>query len=198
MGNQDILVTQKIDGKVKLIRNFDLKKYSILDDNVFNNTLDSGLLGITSTAVGNLTYVFLYYVENSANDGSRISSRHGNDNRVYRYIWDPDRLLLSNKSLVLDLPATSSVARDGGKINIGPDNQLYTAIGDLTSEGREQNIPEDDQIGQWLYNNKSESGAILRTTIDGVPSKNNPFIEKGFESLLDMESEMLLDLHLTS
>ncbi len=172
VGKKDILITEK-EGKVKLIRNFILKKYPILDLNI-SNARDSGLIGITSTAVGNKTYVFLF-----------IHFMDGLGNRVYRYEWNASGLDLDSPIRILDLPSAPSPINDGGKVIIGPDGQLYTVIGDLNREGREQNMPKKNSSEYFLfgtdYDNKSESSAILRTTIDGLPSKNNPFSENGFE-----------------
>jgi glucose/arabinose dehydrogenase len=174
VGKQDILITQK-DGEVKLIRNFDLKKYPLLDKSVFTHTQDRGLSGITSTDVGNNTYVFLFYTENDTNNWGKMSP-YGNGNRIYRYVWDPGTLVLFNGTLVLDLPAVQNAPNSGGKIIVGPDSQLYTVIGDLSYEGRKQNIPKKDTSEDLLYDDKSGGTALLRTTIDGLPLS-----EKGFE-----------------
>jgi aldose sugar dehydrogenase len=181
---KDILITEK-EGKVKLIRNFILKKYPILDLNV--STRGSGLMGITSTAVGNKTYVFLFYSGNPLKfeeDADQFSLSHyigSSGNRVYRYEWNASGLELDSPIRILDLPSAPRPINDGGKVIMGPDGQLYTVIGDLNREGREQNMPKKNSSESFLYDNKSESSAILRTTIDGLPSKNNPFSENGFE-----------------
>lgn len=178
VSDRDILILQKDDGTVKHIRDFQTKKYSVLDVNVFNYESDSGLLGITSTNMEGKTYVFLFYTENNQTDGGEQFS-FGLGNRVYRYEWNGVELV--NPVLVLDLPSAPSPFDSGGKIAIGPDDQLYTIIGDLTREGKEQNMPDKDPSLYWLYDNKTESSGILRTTIDGAPSEGNPFTEKGFE-----------------
>ena len=89
-------------------------------------------------------------------------------NRVYKYSWDGESL--SNPTIILDLPAGPGTNHQGGKIKIGPDNQLYAIIGELQREGQLQNInngPSPD-----------DSGVIFRVDpLDGSPSVNNPFIE---------------------
>lgn len=176
-----ILVLEKNKGTIKhLSDDFKIHKYDVLDLNVFNYESDSGLLGITSTAVGNKTYVFLFYTENAEKDGG-AQFEYGLGNRVYRYEWNGAELI--NPVLVLDLPSAPTPINAGGKIAIGPDDQLYTAIGDLNREGKEQNMPNKDPSLYWLYDNKTESSAILRTTLDGEPSSGNPFKEKRFERI---------------
>ena len=179
-----------MDGQVKLIRDYGLKKYPLLNVNVSNYGRDSGLLGISSTSIMNITYVFLFYTESSSGGNGCIDDKAAPyspiGNRIYRYTWNASGLELENRTLILDLPSASPPIHNGGKITIGPDGQLYTVIGDLNREGREQNMANKInaislEYCHFLYGNKSESGAILRTTLDGLPSKNNPFTENGFE-----------------
>lgn len=190
LSNKDILVIQ-MDGQVKLIRDYGLKKYPLLNVNISNYGRGSGLLGISSTSVMNISYVFLFYTESSSGGNGCIDDKGAPyspvANRIYRYIWNASGLELENRTLILDLPSASFPIHNGGKLTIGPDGQLYTVIGDLNRDGREQN--EANKITttslkycHLLYGNKSESGAILRTTLEGLPSKNNPFTENGFEN----------------
>jgi glucose/arabinose dehydrogenase len=185
--NKDILITQ-VDGQVKLIRNYALKKFPVLDVNVSNNGQNSGLAGISSTRIINATYIFLSYVESSSGKSRCIDGEAAPyspiRNRIYRYTWNASGLELENRTLILDLPPV----HNGGKLIIGPDGQLFSVTGDLNREGREQNMADKINSSSISsasckreYDNKSESSAILRTTLDGLPSKNNPFSEKGFE-----------------
>ncbi len=66
----DALIIQKDDGKVLHIKKSALKKYPVLDVNVYNNHSSGGLLGISSLQQ-NKTYVFLFYTENPSNDGQK-------------------------------------------------------------------------------------------------------------------------------
>ncbi|MGC1132295.1 MAG: PQQ-dependent sugar dehydrogenase [Nitrososphaeraceae archaeon] len=175
VNKKDILVTQQEDGKVKMIRNFDLKKYPIIDLDVFTLTNDSGISGITSTVFGNVTNVFLSYTERTENDRGEISP-FGNSYRIYRYEWDPNFLALFNSTLVLDLPSASSIESHRGKIVIGPDDMLYTVISEMNLEERRQNMSQEDPSNYSVYKYKPESAAVLKTTRDGLP-----LTEKGFE-----------------
>lgn len=174
-----ILVLEKEKGTIKyLSADFTSRKYNVLDLNVFNYEFDGGLIGITSSKVGNGTYVFLRVTENPDEDGGD-QFEYGLGNRAYRYKWNGVELI--DPILILDLPSAPSPFNSGGKILVGPDDQLYTIIGDLNREGKEQNIPDEDPSEYWLYDNKTESSAIIRTDFTGQPSADNPFTEEGFE-----------------
>ena len=134
----------------------------------------------------------MFYTESSDGSMGCIDDRPAPyspiGNRVYRYTWNASGLELENRTLILDLPSVHPTVHIGGKIIVGPDGQLYTVIGDLNREGREQNMANKSYVDtlslehcQVIYGNKSESSAILRTTLSGLPSRNNPFTEKGFE-----------------
>lgn len=175
---RDILLIKNNDDKVNLIRNFEMKKYPILDVNVFNHENESGLLGVTSTTVNNTHYVFLFYSDFLLGMGKEFTP--GKINRVYRYEWNESSLELVNPALILDLPFAPTNTNSGGKIIVGPDYQLYTVIGD-PNKVTEQRKDKQDLEGYSLSENKSLNDAILRTTLNGQPNRNNPFHEKGFE-----------------
>src|ERR1051325_3071234 len=69
--------------------------------------------------------VFLYFTEFKPGQALR--------NRVYRYDWNGQNHLLSNPTLLLDLPATPGPYHNGGKLVIGPDHYLYAVIGTLNT-----------------------------------------------------------------
>lgn len=152
--NNNILVLEKNQGTVRLISNGILQEEPVLEVDV-NNKSERGLLGI---AIMNRDTVFLYYTESSQDDEQL-------KNRVYKYHWNEEKLV--NPTLILDLPAIPGPNHDGGKLIIGPDNYLYTVIGDLNHEGILQNLvdgPEPD-----------DTGVILRVNPeDGSPASDNP------------------------
>ena len=155
--DNNILVLEKELGTVRLISNGILQEEPVLEVDV-NSKSERGLLGI---AIMNNDAVFLYYTESSQDDQLK--------NRVYKYQWNNEERLLVNPILILDLPAMPGPNHDGGKLTIGPDNYLYTVIGDLNREGKLQNIvdgPEPD-----------DTGVIFRVNPeDGSPAPDNPFI----------------------
>jgi glucose/arabinose dehydrogenase len=177
--DNDILITQKDDGKVKLVRDSILKKYPVIDVNTYSNGIDNGLKSIASGSRNNITYVFLLFSESSGRDTDELDSI-GVNYQLYRYIWNSSGLGLENKTLILTLPAINQV-NTGGKMIVGPDNQLYITIGDLGREGKEQNIPPVNDFFKSFLDKNIKSSAILRVDFDGLPSRGNPFTEEGFE-----------------
>jgi glucose/arabinose dehydrogenase len=176
----DILIAQKDDGKVKLLRNSALFKYPVIDVNIFSNGLDTGLKSIASGELDNNTFVFLLFSEDSGSD-TNSADNLGVNYKVYRYLWNSTGLELTNETLILTLPTLYQV-NTGGEMIVGPDDQLYITIGDLDREGKEQNRPPsmNNLFNNFLHDD-IKSSAILRLDFNGSPSESNPFTEKGFE-----------------
>ena len=106
--------------------------------------------------------VFLYYTESN---GEELR------NKIYKYDWNGETKILSNPTLILDLPALPGPNHDGGKLLIGPDQYLYAIIGDLNHRGKLQNL-----IGGT---NPDDTSAIFRVNpSDGSAVTNNPFIKE--------------------
>ena len=124
----DILVLQKNDGKVRLIRDGFLENNDVLDVSVSNNS-ERGLLGIEN--VGNTVY--LYYTESLTDGGSPLG------NRIYKYTWDGTNLV--NPILMRDLPATPGPNHDGGVLTVDLNDNVFAIIGDLNRNGVLQNFP---------------------------------------------------------
>jgi glucose/arabinose dehydrogenase len=172
IGSDDILVLEKNEGTVKRIVNGQMLKEPMLDVNVGNDA-EKGMLGI---AIGNKnvidnnerilkTYVFLYFTETRTKDGEDVTD--GKDplgNRLYRYELENNKLV--HPKLLLELPAKSDLFHNGGRLLIGPDNNLYFGIGDFiygkntTAENVEKGSEPDGTSG------------ILRITQDGEPVGN--------------------------
>jgi aldose sugar dehydrogenase len=133
LDNDDIIITQKDNGRVRLISNGILQPQPILQVPVANNS-ERGLLGvaIANTTASTTKTVFLYYTEPV---GEQVN------NRLYRYEWNGTGNLTGGQLLV-DLPGEPGPNHDGGKIAIGPDRMLYTVIGDLNRDGMLQNVME--------------------------------------------------------
>ena len=166
----NILVREK-NGTISLVTIGSLQAKRVAEFAV-DHAGEDGLLGITTiNEVGNIsqptgdsktedenkTSVFLYMTQ--------IENGHYK-NRVYAFHWSNGTLV--DERLILELPGGPHVQHVGGKLAIGPDGKLYTAIGDLLySRGVLQNIkagPKPDN-----------TSAIIRTNLDGLPPKNNPF-----------------------
>lgn len=182
IGPNDILVTEKNTGTVQRILNGEILEEPILDVNV-NGEDERGLLGIAASnnsTVGK-TYVFLYYTEaergtqvgeeDDDNDGEeKTSTGDGGQpigNRLYRYELSENRSKLVNPKLLLDLPYLPGPAHNGGAITIGPDNNIYLAVGELTPTSYGQG---DYRFKVQNYEDGQEPdgrAGILRVTQDG-------------------------------
>ena len=137
LGPNDLLVLEKDNGTVRRVVNGTLLSESLLDVNVATEG-ERGMLGIAVAKDQNNSNqndhprsVLLYYTEAKTKDGGEPIA-----NRLYRYQLVNDRLV--NPKLILDLPISPGPFHNGGKIRIGPDNNVYIIIGDLFSvEGKE-------------------------------------------------------------
>jgi aldose sugar dehydrogenase len=118
------------------------------------------------------TYVFLYFTESRTKDtGDVCEELLENEvlgNRLYRYELAPNGTKLINPKLLLSLPATFSAIHLGGKMLVGPDNNLYLIVGDISRTAtRAQNDKDGD--------NANGTSVIYRITTDGQPAPGNPF-----------------------
>ena len=157
LGPNDILVLEKNTGNVHRITNGQLLPQPLLHVNVATQ-IERGLLGIAVTKNGPTTYVFLYYTE----AGGGVDNSTGN--RLYRYELANNQLI--NPKLLLDLPAIPSnpnsvrFEHNGGKLVVGPDNNVYLVIGDV---GGHMGQTENNANGPP----PDGTGGILRVTQDG-------------------------------
>lgn len=177
LGPNDILVIEKNQGTVRRIVNGTMLPEPLLDVNVANKN-ERGMLGI-ATATRDFSnqsekedmkgisddsrFVFLYYTESNDNDGDDVTrAKEPLGNRLYRYEFVNDKLV--NPKLLLDLPTSSSI-HNGGKIVIGPDHNVYLAVGNL-----DQN---DSKAQNDLTGRKPDgAGGVLYITPDGKAVKN--------------------------
>ncbi len=184
LDKDDILVIEKDTGIVRRIVNSVMVQNPLLDVNVASFG-HRGLLGI---AVSNLSshldhkinkttdifinkdnktrYVFLYYTAAATRDGDDVTDgKQPLGNFVYRYEFIDNKLI--NPKLLLKLPATPGAIGNGGKILVGPDNNLYITIGGLGIDGHHTKA-------QNVQNGKDPDGTsgILVIDQDGNIAKN--------------------------
>jgi aldose sugar dehydrogenase len=175
LGPEDILVLEKNEGTVRRILNGELLEEPLLNVNVVNGG-ERGMLGIataeTDTSIeeddndndnNHVTYVYLYYTESTGQDNDDVD-REEVGNRLYRYELVQDKQELVNPKLLLDLPATPGPTHNGGKVAIGPDNNVYLTVGDIGEH--------DSSNPSTIVNNKSGPepdgrAGILRVSQDG-------------------------------
>jgi glucose/arabinose dehydrogenase len=159
LNENNILLLEK-EGRVRLISNGQLQPEPVLQLEGVESNNERGLLGIE--VMGNK--VFLYVTESGA-QVEGIPTVGDVRNRVYSYTWDGTSL--TNPQLLVDLPAGPGTNHQGGKLKIGPDNQLYVVVGEMQREGQLQNF----QSGP----SPDDTGVILRVNpADGSPSSGNP------------------------
>ena len=174
-----ILVLEKDTGMIRVVNNGTLEKNPALAVRVDPNA-ERGLLGIDILERGigqskDDDFVFIYLTEKTNENGKGDSVR----NRVYRYNWNGTDL--SNPVLLLDLPGEPGPYHNGGKIKVGPDDQLYVVIGDLTSPSTilQNHVLDSDAI-------PNNTSVIIRIDpLNGNPSPDNPFKNQSQNDLID-------------
>ena len=162
LGPNDILLLQKDNGTVERIINGNKLSSPLLHLNV-SAEAERGMLGIAIAKHNNgPTYVFLYYTK--AGSGSSPSPA----NVLYRYQLVNDELI--DPKLLLSFPAGSAPIHNGGKLIIGPDNNVYVTVGDM--EGYSEAYSSTK--AQNFRNGPEPDGraGILRVTQDGKPVGN--------------------------
>jgi aldose sugar dehydrogenase len=185
LGTNDILILEKNEGSVKRFVNGTILSEPLLNINISNEN-ERGLLGIAASThffmnekdeiktKGNVNpNVFLYYTESKQNISQDSQAKESVSNRLYKYDLVGNKLI--NPKLLLTIPTGGITTHNGGKIIIGPDNNLYVAIGNLQGE----NSKSYSKV-QNLKNGTTPdgSGGILRLTADGkavepIIGKNN-------------------------
>ena len=129
--DNDILVLQKNDGKVRLIRD-GVQDKPVLDVEV-SNYGEQGLLGITNV---NST-MYLFYTEAFHDGGLSLG------NRIYKYEWDGQKL--SNPHLVRTLPGWTS-AYNSGVMTSDYEGNVYAVSGSHYKFGALQNFPKSESF----------------------------------------------------
>ena len=131
IGPNDILVLSKNDGKVMRITDGVMLKQPLLDVEVAN-LVERGMLGIAIAKNDKgPTYVFLYFTESKEDGDDTKNNATPLGARLYRYELTNDTL--QNGKLLIDIPAQRGGSHIGGKVLIGPDNNVYLVVGDIAS-----------------------------------------------------------------
>jgi glucose/arabinose dehydrogenase len=189
LGIDDLLILEKNEGTIKRIVNSSMHPQPMLDLNVVHS---DGLLGI-AISEGRVSQknVFVYYTEapkkygQDVNDEREIKVVNSSlgyireCNCLYRYELVNGKL--QNQKLLLSLPAGPGGQHHGGEILIGPDNNMYIAVGNIegqknsSTRTRAQNFDEDVR--------PDGRAGILRITQDGNPVGNGLL---GNDSPLDL------------
>ncbi|HET7146945.1 MAG TPA: PQQ-dependent sugar dehydrogenase [Candidatus Nitrosopolaris sp.] len=173
LGPNDIVVTEKDTGTVRRVVNGTELQQPLLNASVATYA-HRGMLGIavashpSSTPANHennsgTTYVFLYYTKARTHIGDDITEgKQPQGNFLYRYELINNKLI--NPRMLLDLPATPGAIGNGGKVIVGPDNNVYVTIGDVGINGH-------NTKAQNIQNGSEPDGTsgILRVSQDGRP-----------------------------
>ena len=186
----DILVLEKNNGALKRIMSGKMMSYPLADLAVANNGERGLLgievskgngsntesennnhnININNTAntKGSFYNIFLYYTQAGKPPGSD-NQKDGNDlsknitptgNMLYRFELKNNTNRLLNPKLLLTIPATPGPFHNGGALKIGPDSNLYVAVGDIFGrKTKSENYINGSDV--------DSSGGILRITQDG-------------------------------
>ena len=164
LGNNDILMLSKNDGKVLRVLNHKLLSEPLLDVNV-TNQWESGLLGITISKDADKVYVFLYYTESTNGDGTNASSTEPSYNKLYRYELINNKL--KNPKLLFTAPTPNRYSHIGGGLQIGPDNNLYLTVGDMHGDQNKSTTTMAQNFKDGVI--PDGRAGMLRFTQDGEP-----------------------------
>lgn len=173
LGPNDIFVLEKNKGKVQRIIDGEISDKPVLDVNVSNQN-ERGLLGIAISKMQNESrHAYLYYTEANTTNGKCsktdycLTETEPVGNRVYKFNISDNNNDLTDPKLMLNLPATPGNEHHGGKTIIGPDDNIYFAIGSLIGhKTAAQNYLNGQQV--------DTTGGILRIDREGNPPRNAP------------------------
>ncbi|HJU35519.1 MAG TPA: hypothetical protein VJ695_10385, partial [Nitrososphaera sp.] len=88
-------------------------------------TSDNGIRDANAASASTPTYVYFYLTDATTGNASQILG-----NRIYRFEWNDTDKSLSNRTLILDLPATPGPNHNGGKLIADSENgHIYAVIG---------------------------------------------------------------------
>src|SRR5919106_5925920 len=164
LGPNDMLVLQQGDTRIMRIVNGQMLDEPVLD---LGNTVkfEEGRTGHSGMSSGieilhndnGTSYAFLYYAmaEVTEDDGTTKFV-----NSLYRY--DITKGKFTNPKLIFEMPTSPKAVHSGGKLMVGPDNNIYVTIGEIR------------QYKTQAQNNKNGSlpdgsSSILRFTPNGDP-----------------------------
>lgn len=176
LDSNDILVTEKNTGMVKIVVNGTIIKEPLLTINV-NSYWEGGLLGIVvdkGTVQSNPTYVYIYYSSQTIEEGENGDEKNKlpEGNLLYRYEYSDGKLVNPKLLLKIPYPQNYTGIHNGGALLVGPDKNIYLAVGDL---GHPATVAQNVK-NELLVNGSS---AIYRITKDGIPAGDNPFAKSG-------------------
>jgi aldose sugar dehydrogenase len=171
LNSTDILVLEKNNGQVRLVRDGVIQEDPVLDVTVSTED-ESGLLGIDlfkDSSGSNKSYAFVYFTEAQGEVEKKGLVEIGN--RLYRYEvseGNSGNIKLINPDLVLSVPPSPGTHHNGGIVLVGPDDNLYIGVGDLEDH---LTYTQNVKTGRAFEN----SSVIFRLDKDGNAATDGPF-----------------------
>jgi DNA-binding beta-propeller fold protein YncE len=167
LGPDDILVLEKNEETVRRISNGQMLDEPVLD--LRNTTEIRGCMcgiAVMQNENNGTPYAFVYYfqAEVTENDGETKFV-----NQLYRYNITNGKF--TNPKLIFEMPADPKALHNGGKVMIGPDNNVYLTIGEIngyTTEAqnfKNGSLPDgSSSILRFTPNGEPVDGGLLGTT----------------------------------
>jgi glucose/arabinose dehydrogenase len=194
LGYGDILVLERTNGTVQRIVNGNIQNEPLLDVPV-NYAGDRGMLGIAVAKNEKLgsTNVFLYFTE-SLTGKDTYNITEDSSNRLYKYELIDNKL--TNKKLLLNVSTSSPLGdggHNGGKLRLGPDQNLYLIVGDLrehrTKAQNNQTGPTPD--GTSVIYRITQDGKAVVPTVLGDEGPLDKFYAYGIRESFGLDFDPL-------
>jgi aldose sugar dehydrogenase len=162
LGPDDMLILQRNDNRIMRIVNGQMLNEPVLD---LGNTvkIQGCMCGLTILQNDNSTsYAFVYYYEAEVAQDDRTVNFV---NRLYRY--DITNGKFTNPELFFEITNYNAdlAIHHGGKVMVGPDNNIYLTLGDLDARQTKAQNVNDGTLPDG-------SSGILRFTPNGEPVDN--------------------------
>ena len=164
IADDTILVTQKMNGRVRVVEN-GVVTGDALDLKVANAG-EMGLLGIVKHPdFATNRRIFLFYTRANSDGGPWV------EDRLEAYTWNPATKTLTNPTPIIIWGPEGwppSQYHHGGYMRIGPDQKLYLQHGDMFT--REGTMEINDNSGL-----SGSNASLYRLNLDGTVPADNPF-----------------------
>ena len=164
VGDGTILALQKMDGRVRIVKNCAIMGTAL--DLSVSNMGEMGLLGIVKHPDFDLNRVVYIYYTSAATDGGSWD-----EDRVETYRWDPALGTLTFIRRIMTFAREGYAPTQyhhGGYIKVGPDRKLYIQHGDMFTRFFKMEINDDT-------GNSGNNASIYRLNLDGSIPADNPF-----------------------
>jgi aldose sugar dehydrogenase len=157
LSSNDMLVVEQFNNKIMRIVNGQMLDEPVLDlgNTIENMTCMCDIAILQNDNGTSYAFVYIYHVGVIEDDGATSVV-----DRLYRYNIIKNKL--AEPKLIFEIPSSPKAVHDGGKLMIGPDENVYVTIGDIDGyRTKAQNIKNGSL--------PDGSSGVLRFTQDGEP-----------------------------